>query len=123
MKRPLGGVYFIYFHLQRPLKHYVNLMVSYFKLFFKFLDERLMLVAAALAGYLNVSSENNENSIWKNMCMTLSNDMKDPYLRAIFTLIGSDMDFSTVLRDKSLSMCDKLGIALRYLDDEKVPFL
>lgn len=84
-------------------------------------DERLLLVAAALAGYLNASLENTENSIWKNMCQVLSKDMKDPYLRSIFSLIGSDMDYSDVLLSQSLSMCDKLGIALRYLDDTKVP--
>jgi hypothetical protein len=92
MKKPLAGVSFISFRLQRRSKHCETLMVYFYWINF-IPDERLMLVAVALAGYLNVSSENNENSIWKNMCMTLSNDMKDPYLRSTMKKLSGTSKF------------------------------
>ncbi|KAJ3088878.1 hypothetical protein HK102_007727 [Quaeritorhiza haematococci] len=104
-------------------------------------DERLKLVATAMAGYLTTSSElipktkesetnTNDNnargsnkkrgisSIWSDLCKSLSLDMKDPFLRAIFALIASDGNWHVVLEETGLSLRDRLGIALRFLDDE-----
>ncbi|KAJ3274816.1 hypothetical protein HDV01_002020 [Terramyces sp. JEL0728] len=57
-------------------------------------NERLMLVAAALAGgFGNLSNESNRN-IWKSLCKNLSYQLADPYLRALFGIMSSEGNWS-----------------------------
>jgi hypothetical protein len=79
-------------------------------------DERLLLVAAALAGYQAAA----DSDVWKGTVKSLTRDIRDPHLRAIFSLLSSNLDFESVLADHHISLLDKLGIALRYLDDAQV---
>lgn len=46
-------------------------------------------------------------------------DLRHPYIRSIFSLVATG-DWYTVLTDKELSLKDRLGMALRFLDDEEV---
>ncbi|SRR6266498_3261684 len=87
---------------------------------FFFIDERLKLVSTTLAGYAannNVSYQ--ASSLWREMCINLSLEMHNPYLRAMFSYIASG-DWFDVLHEEGLSLQDRIGIALRFLDDEEV---
>ncbi|CAG8706322.1 uncharacterized protein OCT59_029542 [Rhizophagus irregularis] len=84
-------------------------------------DERLKLVSTALAGYAvsNHDTSSQANSLWSKMCRNLSLEMSDPYLRAMFSYIASG-NWLDVLQEKELSLQDRIGIALRFLDDEEL---
>ena len=62
----------------------------------------------------------SDSDAWKNTMRSLIRDVKDPHLRAIFILLSSNLDFEEILNNRSLSLLDRLGIALRYLDDAQV---
>jgi hypothetical protein len=81
----------------------------------------LKLVSTALAGYIvsNHDTSSQANSLWSKMCRNLSLEMRDPYLRAMFSYIASG-NWLDVLQEKELSLQDRIGIALRFLDDEEV---
>ncbi|KAJ3022839.1 UNVERIFIED_CONTAM: hypothetical protein HDU68_008922 [Siphonaria sp. JEL0065] len=77
-------------------------------------DDKLRLVAAALAGYMAGSP----SSTWVTLCQTLSAELKDPYLRSLFALMASNGDWYQVLEmTNGLQLHDKIGIALRFLPD------
>ncbi|KAI9106057.1 hypothetical protein DFS34DRAFT_43429 [Phlyctochytrium arcticum] len=82
-------------------------------------DERLKLVATALAGY-SATINKSGSKLWHDMCRSLSADMKDPYLRAIFALIASEGDWRVVLQEQGLSIKDRIGVALRFLPDDEL---
>ncbi|KAJ3221600.1 hypothetical protein HK099_003360 [Clydaea vesicula] len=82
--------------------------------------ERLKLVATVLAGFNAVMTSTDDITLWKSLCKSLSLELKDPYLRSIFTLLSSDGDWKVVLSDEQLSVPDKIGIALRFLDDKEL---
>jgi WD repeat-containing protein mio len=88
---------------------------------FFIIDERLKLVSATLAGYITSIQDlpSQTNSIWNEMCKRLSLEMSNPYLRAIYSYIASGNWFD-VLQEEELSLQDRIGIALRFLDDEEV---
>ncbi|KAJ3408111.1 hypothetical protein HDV05_005144 [Chytridiales sp. JEL 0842] len=79
-------------------------------------DEKLKLVATALAGFMS----GTPGSMWLGLCRSLSNDLQDPYLRSMFALISTGGDWHAVLQTKGLSFRDKLGIALRFLNDAEL---
>ncbi|KAI8819257.1 uncharacterized protein EV422DRAFT_498169 [Fimicolochytrium jonesii] len=87
-------------------------------------DERLKLVATAIAGYSasrsNGAGTSSSSSTWEDLCRSLSSDLKDPYLRAIFALIASNGNWRIVLQERGLSLRDRVGIALRFLSDEEL---
>ena len=62
----------------------------------------------------------NEANPWKESCRMLSNELENPYIRAIFALISTSGDWYSVLAEKGLSLKDRVGIALRFLSDEEV---
>lgn len=78
-------------------------------------DERLILIAAALAGGLGAKS-----FLWKSLCKNLSYQLRDSFLRLLFGLISCDGDWGMVLNETSLSLCDRMIIALKFLDDTKL---
>ncbi|CAG8486695.1 1716_t:CDS:10 [Ambispora gerdemannii] len=84
-------------------------------------DERLKLVSAALAGYAihNQDESYQPNSLWREMCRNLSLEMREPYLRAMFSYIASGHWFD-VLQEEKLSLGDRIGIALRFLNDSQL---
>ncbi|KAJ3036161.1 hypothetical protein HDV00_003017 [Rhizophlyctis rosea] len=81
-------------------------------------NERLKLVATTLAGYASISTGSSASTLWQDMCRSLSTELQDPYLRSMFALIASNGDWSVVLKEEGLSIRDRIGIALRFLDDE-----
>lgn len=85
--------------------------------------QALKLVSTAVAGYLASRSMGGSlagtgNNMWKDLCQTMSTEMDDPYLRAIFAYV-SNGDWKDVLDDAGLPIKEKLGIALRFLRDEE----
>lgn len=83
-------------------------------------DQRLKIMATAIAGYLNTREHPEQNNaIWQELCRSLSVDLDEPYLRAIFAYIASG-DWTDVLDEPSLPLKDQIGIALRFLTDEQL---
>ena len=80
------------------------------------LDEKHRLISTVLAGYHRDSAATNT---WRELCKSLSVDLKGPYLRAIFAYIASG-EWSSVLSIADLPFRDRLGVALRFLNDEEV---
>ncbi|KAL7751008.1 hypothetical protein RI367_003588 [Sorochytrium milnesiophthora] len=82
-------------------------------------DERLKLIAAALAGYHSVQDEGDgvpSRRLYEDSCRALSTELEDPYLRAMFAYLGS-RDWTKVLRESRVSLQDRVAVALRYLGD------
>ncbi|CAG8618340.1 3257_t:CDS:10, partial [Ambispora leptoticha] len=84
-------------------------------------DEKLKLVSTALAGYAihNQDESYQSNPLWRDMCRNLSLEMREPYLRAMFSYIASG-HWLDVLQEEGLSLRDRLGIALRFLNDNQL---
>ncbi|ORX91418.1 hypothetical protein K493DRAFT_339376, partial [Basidiobolus meristosporus CBS 931.73] len=80
-------------------------------------DERLKLISTALAGHSN--KEGRSSTIWQDLCRTLSLELSDPYLRAIFGYISSG-DWKVVLEHEELPLRDRLGVAIRFLNDDEL---
>ncbi|KAF9996997.1 hypothetical protein BGZ79_009266 [Entomortierella chlamydospora] len=95
-------------------------------------DDKLKLMSIVVAGFnrnynnsstgLGGLSGNNEkasNSAWKAQCRSHSQGQSNPYIRAIFSYIASG-DWRDVLEEKSLSLADRVGVALRFLSDDEL---
>lgn len=78
-------------------------------------DMNLKLVAMALAGY-------EGGVLWRQTCRSLMNQLKHPYLQACFAFLCAERrekHFKAVLGTE-ISLRDKLGFAMRYLDDPEL---
>ncbi|KAG0245518.1 hypothetical protein BGX31_007311 [Mortierella sp. GBA43] len=92
-------------------------------------DDKLKLTSIILAGFsrnqgglTGPAYSNNEkpsNSAWKTQCKIHGQSQTDPYIRAIFSYIASG-DWRDVLDEKSLSLADRVGVALRFLGDDEL---
>ncbi|KAF3212500.1 hypothetical protein TWF679_005693 [Orbilia oligospora] len=85
----------------------------------------MKLMSTAVAGYNShrMSAEKNgiaENTTWKDLCREMATHMDDPYSRAIFAYV-SNGDWQDVLDGSTgLPIRERLGIALRFLEDDEV---
>ncbi|AMD21243.1 HEL037Cp [Eremothecium sinecaudum] len=77
--------------------------------------ERLRLIATAIAGYFVYKDHPGDNA-WRQQCRRLSSELEDPYLRVIFSFIA-DGDWWDILYENSISLRERLGVALRFLND------
>ncbi|KAF9904605.1 hypothetical protein EC991_002533 [Linnemannia zychae] len=96
-------------------------------------DDKLKLMSIVVAGFnrnhsnmssstlsgLSSSGEKAASSAWKAQCKTHSQAQSNPYIRAIFSYIASG-DWRDVLEEKSLSLADRVGVALRFLSDDEL---
>ncbi|KAI9204166.1 uncharacterized protein BJ171DRAFT_459532 [Polychytrium aggregatum] len=80
-------------------------------------EERLKFAAATLSSY---SSMPHQGLMWQTICTTLSKDLQNPYLKAIFAFITYGKWEYVIGPDCKLSLRDRLGIALRYLTDAEL---
>ncbi|KAI7863038.1 hypothetical protein BDF14DRAFT_1848124 [Spinellus fusiger] len=81
-------------------------------------EQQRKLMSAVFAGYQPNATQ--MNPIWQELCESLSADMVDrPYLRAIFAYIASN-DWSRVLDEPELPLSERMAVALRVLDDDKM---
>ncbi|KAM3164370.1 SEH-associated protein 4 [Lachancea thermotolerans] len=78
--------------------------------------ERLRLIATAIAGYLAYKNQPGNNA-WRQQCRRMSSDLDDPYLRVIFGFIA-DNDWWDILSESAISLRERLGVALRFLNDK-----
>jgi hypothetical protein len=79
-------------------------------------NNNLKLIATAISGYL-VQKKSSEDNIWKDQCRQMSQELTDPYLKAIFAYIA-DNDWWVVLEESSLPLRERIGVALRCLSDQ-----
>ena len=77
--------------------------------------ERLRLIATAIAGYMVYKDEPRNNS-WRQQCRKMSSELDDPYLRVIFAFVA-DNDWWDILYEPAISLRERLGVALRFLND------
>lgn len=77
--------------------------------------ERLRLIAAAIAGYQAYSEKPGDNA-WRQQCRKMAAELDDPYLRVIFAFIA-DNDWWDILYESAISLRERLGVALRFLND------
>ncbi|KAF9081229.1 hypothetical protein BGX23_001114 [Mortierella sp. AD031] len=96
-------------------------------------DDKLKLMSIVVAGFnrnhsnmssttlggLSSNSEKASNNAWKAQCKNHSQGQSNPYIRAIFSYIASG-DWRDVLEEKSLSLADRVGVALRFLSDDEL---
>ncbi|EMR10478.1 hypothetical protein PNEG_01191 [Pneumocystis murina B123] len=81
--------------------------------------EKHRLMSTAIAGF---SAKNNtNNTMWKEMCRKMSTELDDPYLRAIFAYV-SNGDWRDVLDEQGLPLKERIGVGLRFLDDDDFSF-
>ncbi|SCW00118.1 LAFE_0B09846g1_1 [Lachancea fermentati] len=78
--------------------------------------ERLRLIATAIAGYLAYKDQPGNNA-WRQQCRRMSSELADPYLRVIFGFIA-DNDWWDILYESAISLRERLGVALRFLNDK-----
>ncbi|CAR28845.1 ZYRO0F13288p [Zygosaccharomyces rouxii] len=77
--------------------------------------EKLNLIATAVAGYMAYKDQPGNNS-WRQQCRKMSAELEDPYLRVIFAFIADD-DWWDILYEPAISLRERLGVALRFLND------
>lgn len=77
--------------------------------------ERLRLIATAIAGYMAYKDESGNNA-WRQQCRRMASELEDPYLRVIFAFIA-DNDWWDILYEPAISLRERLGVALRFLND------
>ncbi|ORZ36253.1 hypothetical protein BCR44DRAFT_1402268 [Catenaria anguillulae PL171] len=76
-------------------------------------DEKLHLVSAALAGYVE-----SPQPAWIHLCRSLSQELTRPELRTMFTYFSTN-DWTTVVFE-TLEMHERLLVALRYFPDAEL---
>jgi hypothetical protein len=78
-------------------------------------------VAALIPRNPDPASSNWPNA-WKEQCLRLITRLEDPYLRILLAHL-IDEPWTEILQDESIPLHDRLGIILRFLDDDKVSTL
>ena len=81
-------------------------------------NERLRLIATAIAGYMAYKDEPGNNA-WRQQCRKMASELEDPYLRVIFAFIA-DNDWWDILYEPAISLRERLGVALRFLSDAEL---
>ncbi|KAI5476236.1 WD repeat protein YBl104C-like protein [Pseudohyphozyma bogoriensis] len=87
-------------------------------------DEKLRLLAPVLAAYLlQKDALKGSESIYVDLCRTLSSDAEVPWMRAMFAYLASS-DWRELVDETGLALKDRVAVALRFLSDsELLPFL
>ena len=89
---------------------------------------QLLLMATALASYLNrpagsatavtiMNSNGFKAEEWRSLCTSLAADVTNPYMKAVFMHVSEGL-WDKVLTSQFLPLNERLGIALRFLDDD-----
>ena len=79
-------------------------------------DESHQMMSAAFTALLQ-SSPSSRNPELREYCQRLINKLQDPYFRMMLSYIVFN-DWVEVVEEQSISLQERLGIALRYLRDE-----
>ncbi|KAF2502570.1 hypothetical protein BU16DRAFT_474872 [Lophium mytilinum] len=78
--------------------------------------QQKLLHTIGLAAVIACDSVNDEQ---RHMCSWMAEETDDPYLKALLAYFISG-EWSTVTDMKQLSLTDRVGVALKYLDDERL---
>eukprot|EP00127_Corallochytrium_limacisporum_P003496 Clim_evm124s149 gene=Clim_evmTU124s149 len=79
------------------------------------------IMAIALAGYSASTSDSSHSNMWITNAKTISREIEDPYIRGAFSFLTcEDAKFADVLEDDNIHLADRIGIAVRFLDDRKL---
>lgn len=90
-------------------------------------SSQLLLMATALASYLNrpagsatavtiMNSNGFKAEEWRSLCTSLAADVSNAYMKAVFMHVSEGV-WDKVLASQFLPLNERLGIALRFLDD------
>ena len=93
--------------------------------------ETLQLVSMCIAGYRGLDQKSS--SVWRKACLNLlqrddlsgdcAKSVPVAYIRAICMFlvhIGTEDGLKSVLQDEHLSMCDRVGFAIRFLEQSEL---
>ncbi|XP_056374911.1 GATOR complex protein MIOS isoform X2 [Hyla sarda] len=79
-------------------------------------DLNLNVVAMALSGYTD-----EKNSLWREMCSSLRNQLSNPYLAVMFAFLTSDPGcYDAVLNDCAMAVRDRVAFACLFLNDAQL---
>ncbi|CAJ0958111.1 unnamed protein product [Ranitomeya imitator] len=79
-------------------------------------DLNLNVVAMALSGYTD-----EKNSLWREMCSSLRNQLSNPYLAVMFAFLTSDPGcYDTVLFECAMAVRDRVAFACLFLNDAQL---
>ncbi|RPB15421.1 hypothetical protein P167DRAFT_571494 [Morchella conica CCBAS932] len=94
--------------------------------------QQMKIMSTAVAGYYShatssaagatatATAESVKNAgIWKELCRAMSVELDEPYLRAVFAYVANG-EWRDVLDDVGLPIRERLGIALRWLEDAEL---
>ncbi|KAF9968997.1 hypothetical protein BGZ73_008913, partial [Actinomortierella ambigua] len=96
-------------------------------------DDKLKLMSIVVAGFsknhTNITgttlggmgsnqAEKATSVAWREQCRAHAREQESPFIRAIFSFIASG-DWRDVLVEESLSLADRIGVALRFLGDDE----
>ncbi|KAL8279216.1 hypothetical protein RQP46_008472 [Phenoliferia psychrophenolica] len=82
-------------------------------------DERLRLLAPVLAAYaLQKESSKGSDSVYADLCRSLSSDGETPWIRAMFAYLASG-DWRELVDETGLPLRDRVAVALRFLSDSE----
>ncbi|KAG0222589.1 hypothetical protein BGW41_005933 [Actinomortierella wolfii] len=77
------------------------------------------ITGTTLSGIGSGQSEKASSVAWREQCRAHAREQESPYIRAIFSFIASG-DWRDVLEEESLSLADRIGVALRFLGDDEL---
>ncbi|KAI8913537.1 hypothetical protein EDD86DRAFT_187402 [Gorgonomyces haynaldii] len=72
----------------------------------------------SLAGAMPTHAQQNQYSVWKELCASLRTKVSNPYLKILFGLMATMGDWMNVLLDPKLTLEEGLSVAVRFLDNE-----
>uniref|UniRef100_UPI00358F6695 GATOR2 complex protein MIOS isoform X2 n=1 Tax=Myxine glutinosa TaxID=7769 RepID=UPI00358F6695 len=79
-------------------------------------DLNLNVVAMALSGYTD-----DRASLWREMCGSLRLQLSNPYLRAVFTFLTSEVgSYDDILNESNMAVRDRVAFACMFLKDSQL---
>jgi hypothetical protein len=76
----------------------------------------MAIAGAAKRGLLNSAEDTESEDDWSESINTLADELTDPYARAVLALVRTG-NYEAVVREESLPLKDRVGVALRWLSD------
>ncbi|KAI9795168.1 MAG: hypothetical protein M1816_000190 [Peltula sp. TS41687] len=84
-------------------------------------DDSEKLVAMALAAFYHTAGTTKEgdSGAWSALCDEIIEKAQDPWSKALLTLVSTE-SWDVVIRETSLPLRDRIGVALRALEDDEL---
>ena len=81
---------------------------------------KILATAIASFGALSQQQTADGDPWWREILVSAIDDLKNPYLGAIFQFLHSSADYSVLVRKCDLPLRDRIGIAVRFMKTENV---